>query len=508
MSLETFSVSAGQRISDATAARILADGIPLEISGVIVRVRNIIHSTNDTQFIVQAVDEADVQTWKNFIHLAVPNVVPWTEPVAENPDPPPSPLDISTKVGTWTKTVGVATTTISGLAGQPKAVFMFGSGLSASAFGTFQEGGGFVLGFTDGTTQRVTGVATQDNSASSNSNTWMGDKTFYILDPTGTASTHIKEKGSVAITADGFTITWDATTLASVGSYLAIWGSDINNVKVKDFTTGTTSTGIVEYTGVGFQSDFGLIMYPPAFEPGAIPVFDTDPTPNFTAIAGNSTVRNWSTGFKESDATGTANCSRLQRTGKLFAGIMFGTSKAKQLADFHSWTADGFKVNWTNGPDFSTDVFYGIFIKGGKWDAGHFAQPDTGGASPTGDVVSLLADQFAVPKAIMCMSVGNIEQTTTTANTNAKFSVGATDGTTQGCTTYASEHLSDPMIVVSKQYNNKLMAHNTPTATATSSTEEGLATIQDMATPGQFTVNYSTNTDAINRQVVWFSLSA
>lgn len=508
MSLQTFAVSAGHRISDEAAARILANGLPLDTTGVVVRVKNVVHSITNSTFIVQAVDETDVQTWKQYIHTELPDVEIHTDPVAENPDPPPSPLNISCKVGTWTKSIGNATTSVTGHAAQPKAVFIWTTGLSGATHGTFQEGGGNVFGFTDGTTQRCYGTAIEDNNTTANANMSIRNNISYTLIPTGTASGHVGETGTIALTSTGFDITWSATTVATVGHYMSIWGSDISNVKVMDMSTGTTSVGIKSYTGVGFKPDFGMIIHPAGSDAGSLPLNDTDPNPNWSVIAGNSTVRNWSTGTRDRDGTGTANSYRLQRTAKIFAGIMWDSTKAKQLAEFVQWTADGLDVNYTDAPDFNDDPMIAIFIKGGKWDAGYLSQPDTGGTSPTGDVVNLLADPFAVIKGLMCMSVSNIAQTTTTGNTNSRMSIGATDGTNQGCTTYGSNHAADPTITASKSYNNKLMAHNTPTATATSSTEEGLATIQDMATAGQFTVNYSTNTDAVNRQVVWFTISA
>ena len=68
------------------------------------------------------------------------------------------------KVGAWTKTAGGSTTTSINLGAQAKAVILWGSGLSAAAFGTWSEGGASCLGFSDGTTNRALGRTTRDNN--------------------------------------------------------------------------------------------------------------------------------------------------------------------------------------------------------------------------------------------------------------------------------------------------------------------------------------------------------
>lgn len=503
-----YRIYVGYGIANTACAAILANGIPSSIYSTPVRVINVISSLNQTIFEIEASDTTIANAWSKALPEAIKTVVEYTPVPGEDPDPPPSALNVFSKVGTWTKTAGNATTVITGLGGQPKALFVWGSGLiGQTSFGSYADNGGFVFGFSDGTTHRCMAHSIRDNVGTSETYRFRSNKLFSLIDPTQTQSNMPRDKANTTFQSDGFTLHWDDTTNAAVGHYMAIWGTDIINIAIKDFDTGTTSKVIQDYDlDLGWTPDFGLFLYSPGMNGVALPGTDSDAAPTISVNAGQSNLSNWFISAHDQHNQATTNSSRIKKYGKVM-GAVFQTDEF-QTARFNEWTSEGFKIDWTSAnPLFSNDPFACILIKGGRWDAGYFIQPTTGGTSPTGDVVSLLSSSYAKPKAIMTFTDGNIATESDIGNTHARFAVGATDGTTQGVTSMSSEHGADTSVVSTIMYNTKLMSTTTPAATASSSTENASCTIQSMATDGQFTVHFGAS-DGTQRQTLWFSLSA
>ena len=115
------------------------------------------------------------------------------------------------------------------------------------------------------------------------------------MDPTGTSSTFILDRGSVTMTGTGFDITWNVNTTGTVGHYLAIWGSDITNVKVADFTVGSVNSNQPKsYTGVGFQPTFGFVLiHTQQVRHGLLKTGQNGGIFNIWAQGGNDVSRNW-----------------------------------------------------------------------------------------------------------------------------------------------------------------------------------------------------------------------
>lgn len=511
-----YNVSVGYRLSNEKMNAIRLSGIPLEIYPEVVRIRKGQNSDDDTFFIIEAVSEDAALGWAD----ALRDVLSSTETIVieevENPDDPPDELDVYSKVGTWTKTGGVSTTAITslGLSSKPlKALFLWGSGVpSHTTFNAYVEHGGAVFGFSDGTNEYCSGGSMQDNVGTTNSNTAILAKAYYIHDPTGNAANHIEETGTVGFDSDGFTITWSGTTTSGAGHYMAIWGDDISDVAAVAFDNETTDEGLHEYDlGIDFNPDFGLIVGNYANDAvGGLPYSDTDPSLTVCVNAGQTNERNWYSGISAGDGNPVATTARHQRYNR-FPGeldLAWSSNFETSGATFEGWTDTGFIVDWTpNPPDFTPSLFIGIFIKGGKWDAGYFVQPATGGTSPVGDVRALLVDKYSVVKGLMCLSIGNTVLNSVVGNSNIKWSVGATDGTNEGLSGVSVVQSSDPTVTASVMWNNKLVSNATAAATATSSTEDASCTIEDISTPGEFTVHYDSS-DGTARQVVWWTLSA
>ena len=503
-----YHIDVGFRMYDVACARIKSTGIPSEIYATPVRIITFVNSSNNTVFSIEADDEIIANEWAIALKTAITTTTEYTPEVVEDPDPPPFALDTWARVGQWTKSVGNATTTISGLPGTPKGIIVWGSGLSGSTLGTYDEAGGIVIGFSNGTDNRDLACAMQDNVNPTNANRSVAERAFHLIDPAGDASTHVvtNENCTITFDTDSFDMNWNATTLATVGHYHVFGGDDVSLVEIKDFQFNTTTTGEKIYTGLAEQNDFCMLFAP------FITFSSGYPTGGFAGALNSVSVharadntKTWCTNIRSGDnLTDSTSTHRLQRKNKVLH-TMGGTSSAQQqVAEWAGWTADGFKLNWIDSPSSPTTGFTGMFVKGGNWDAGSLLQP-----TAIGEVTTLIAPSTAVIQAIMAFSVNNPDNSTNTIGvTPAKWTIGAEDlDGNRGCLSYSGATGVWPSREATLMVSDKFMKHITSDATASSSITNAECVVSDIATQGEFTVDYTT-VDSTARHVVWFALSA
>lgn len=502
-----YRVYAGYGIAADTCARILANGIPPEIYSTPVRVLHFYKIGSDqTLFEVEAESLLIAYEWRDKLVNAIGIVEEYVPDEVEDPDPPPTPLDVWAKVGTWTKSIGSATTAITGLPSAPKGIVVWGSGLSGAVPATWNEAGGVVIGFSDGTDNRDYAYVTQDNISPTNANRSIGNKAFHLVDPTGNATTHILENCTITFGATSFDMNWNATTLATVGYYYVFGGADIIAVEIKDFQCGTTSTGVFPYTGLAEQYDFGMFLTSDIAGttlPLSSIVGADEALHSISVHATANNTKSWTINVRDQDNVVTTSTSRMQRTGRLFDTMGTGTSFRQMDGKWAGWTLNGFDINWIDAPNANDQWFTGMFVKGGHWDAGNLLQP-----TAIGEVTTLTTPSTGMVKGVMGFSVSTADISANTVGfTQAKMCIGAEDSAgNRGCLTCASNNAVNPSVGATLMRSDLFMKHVTPTATAASSTSQGEATISDVATAGEFTVNY-TQADGTPRQVVWFALS-
>ena len=503
----TFKVSVGRRLENVTVERIHVHGIVDEIYAPIVRVRDAYSSTDDTVFIIECANEDIARGWLASVYKVEGAVEPFKIETVAGGDSPPVALSVNAKVGTWTKTAAGSTTTSINLGAQPRAVILWGSGLSAAAFGTWDEGGASCLGFSDGTTNRCLGTTTRDNNGTATSRRWYGDEAFFLMDPAGTTSTFILDRGSVTMTATGFDINWSVNTTGTVGHYLAIWGSDIIDAKVVDFTVGSVGTNTPkDYTGVGFQPDFGLFIYPYTTAPSwPAETGQNGGVFNIWTQGGNDIERNWYVASMNQSGVFPPTSYTLAKNVRINSSIDPDGQDEDASAIFMSWLPDGFRVNYPLFLPWSdNDKFSGLLIKGGRWDAGVMTQPVA-----TGVHSGRLIEAYADVKAAMLVSGGYPRSKTPTPVT--KLSVGATDGTTQGCLVRTTDNVTSgntreaTIMLDNKVYRIPDLA--AATASSTTTLAEAAHDTTPFSTEGQFDINFTT-VDTIPRQIMWWTLSA
>jgi hypothetical protein len=197
-----------------------------------------------------------------------------------------------------------------------------------------------------------------------------------MLNNVGTTTADV-EADLVTLDADGFTIniTTAPGTAYRVG-YMALGGADLTNVAIGDFAASNGS-GNQSVTGVGFQPD-GIIFV--LNRRGSMGAAGGDAHLSL-GFATSSSERGCIGMFSNSGAA-TSQTTRHQRTDACIISLGGSTGNENGLADFVSFDADGFTVNWSNAHD--PQVGY-IAFKGGQYFVGNLTtQTGTGTFAETG----------------------------------------------------------------------------------------------------------------------------
>lgn len=500
-----YNIHTGFVIEGDMAIRIAAGGLRPEVyQGPPVR---IIDRTGDG-FKVECADEEIANNWRTALINAIGYAEQYIPPVVEDPDPPRSASDVWSKVGTWSKTVGNATTTISSLPGQPRGIILFGSGRAGDTVNTYADYGGVVFGFSDGGSfHRLGGICAQDNVATQNTARTINSRPFTLMDETQAGGSIITEvANSVTFGATSFTINWSATTLATVGGYFVFGGSDIAECKVKDFQFGTTSPGEMAYNGLGGGEpfDFCLILNGGFTGSGYAQTSSSGAVWNLSCHAGSSNFKSWAVALTANDNVSPTQQWKIQRRDRLLASMFTNGPNQGQVARFNGWTNDGFVLDWQDPPSTSTTLMTGLFVKGGHWDAGSFMQPTSNGSFTH----ILQQDRYQKIKGMMAFSINNVPILNDSGVTGTGLSLGAQDSSGgKACLAYGGNHGASTSVEATVLVNDRFVKAITPNATASSSTTNSECTVSDMATDGQYSINYTT-TDSTQRQVLWFALSA
>ena len=501
-----YRIYAGYLIDPASSAKIMDNGIPASIYPNTVRVTNFWTNITGTVFEIEADDVTIAYEWRDALIHAIGNIEEYTPQAPEDPDPTPGPLDVWARVGTFTKTIGVSTTVISSLPGDPKGLILWGSALSGATFGTTSDAGATCVGFSDGTAGRCLVYGVEDNTTPANANRIADRTAFRMMNVTGTNSvTGSLESASASFSTNSFTLTWSASTLATVGFYFVFGGDDITSVQVKDFEMGTTATGEVEYTGLGDKYDMCMLLTAGFSSSNwGANFFTPNGIHSVSVHASDTNEKSWCCNIRSSDNVATTANHRLQNRNRLLHTMGGSVPAQQQAAKWQGWTSDGFILNWMDQPSFATLSFTGLFVKGGKWDAGSFIQPTT-----TQEVPTLLSPSNSAPEAVMAFSINNtaLAEGTSSGITGSTWTVGAQDTTGgKGCLSYSGvSAVTNPQ--ENTQMNNNTFMKYITAVVGTTPTTDAQCTISDMATDGQFTVDFTT-VDSTERQTVWFSLSA
>src|SRR5688572_10085964 len=251
-------------------------------------------------------------------------------------------------------TTGVQTI-VSGLPFTPKGYILVSFYTTTNA--TFQEGFGVSVGFSDGTNSGFNSIASTDNEATAitgraHGNNVLGMQTLADADTTtadGMASHSSFGAGSIVIN-------WtNAPSVANRVFGMAFGGADFE-CEVKRFTAGTTSTGNFSYTTTMATPQSGFFMMS---ESSTTPdSFQGDGSFSL-GVALSSTKRALLTLASE-DGGSTMDTWRLFDNTKCCGALVGNDGTLDAAADFVSWDANGFTLNWTNAPSSSGQIIYAM----------------------------------------------------------------------------------------------------------------------------------------------------
>lgn len=159
---------------------------------------------------------------------------------------------------------------------------------------------------------------------------------------------------------------YDSTSgSGQVYSYLAIGGDDVEEIALEKITC-PASTGVVGYSGAGFEPDFIL-----AYGSDIIGDTGTSSTAQFSVGFGDGTDSQYATGWRND---GNNNCTREQTNNSII------NIPSRVEADIDAIHSNGIDLNWTTRST-TNGVFGLLYIKGVNFIAADSTQRTTTGTT-------------------------------------------------------------------------------------------------------------------------------
>jgi hypothetical protein len=355
-----------------------------------------------------------------------------------------------------------------GVGFRPKALIFFmdnrpNSGITTNA-GTNSLLPMEILGFTDGTTE----ACMTNNDDYSAGNPFYIGHSIYIANPGG----QIMRANIVSLDADGFTLDWTAIGTSDV-SVLCLGGTDITGAKVLTWTGPVAPVGNVSTTGVGFRADGMMMVAGQSFA-----------SQGGVGVASGPTAR----GFVSSAyASGT---SRYQRNDRVI-GAVGGTQEIRFMADFVSFDADGFTLDWQAGESLATTFCAGLFLKGIQMKVGSLDEKTSNGAQAITGV-------GFTPKALLFLSTGITHNTGVVDGGLIDSMTGVATGPTERA---AVELIDSTTTSAARREVTACITH-----TVNAGTTAGEADLTSFDADG-FTLAW-TNTDTVPRETIYMAFGA
>lgn len=299
--------------------------------------------------------------------------------------------------------------------------------------------------------------------------------TAILKTTTGGATTAQTTATLSSLDSDGFTLNFTAREASAITSYLALGGSDITNSKAGTFAINT-STGNQSITGLGFRPDVII------FFTGLLTTTGTANNNNSHGfgVATSSSAR-WSVCGSNQNSQTTMNNRRYFSNSKCFTILNVTADTIQAEADFVSMDSDGFTIDLTTAGGTAYLIGY-LAIKGGRWKAGNFQQPNatTGNQSVTG--VGFL------PSGVIFGSAQTTTNGTVTTSHQQSFGVATSSSARQSYWFGDSDNVAD---AVAKTYykTDKVIQFRTQVSSGSTLDAEADYVSNDI---DGFTVNWTT----------------
>src|SRR5215203_64888 len=322
-------------------------------------------------------------------------------------------------------TTGSANGSITGLAFQPKALLMFGTG-STSTTGTggilrpsfgFSGGNGQNVSVGFGSTNKTTTIAVGNETS-----TFRRVHTDHCLalGSSGSGATGYTQIKVNAFTSDGAHLTYDGNDTGTWSFfYVALGGTDITNVKAGSFTLNNV-TGNQDITDVGFEPD--MVFFLGGDAPAVTGTGTTAHLSTFLGAAKNASnevVMSMSSLDNLATSTDTGKYQRVDRCIAFFTDGSTSTIDAE--AEYVSTVTGGFRINVLSAPANQQPVLY-LAIKGGSWNVSNFTTNTALGTQ------TVTVPDSHTPKGLFTFGTGKTAGTTAAAGLD--YSVGTATSST------------------------------------------------------------------------------
>jgi hypothetical protein len=354
-------------------------------------------------------------------------------------------------------------------------VILWGASLTAAGYGT-----GLATSFGCGTaaTQRwvISHFSLNANASSDTSrrNTAAGIVLF-ISDGVTTVEA---AADLTSLDSDGFTINWsDAPASAWLMHYLCIGGTTITSAKAGTFTSNA-GTGSQAVTDPGFQPSFVLF----GSDLGSFPAGNAQNIMGVGAASSSSAMA--ACAFRDRDAEATTNSGTIQVSDACFIALNSGGTVGRR-ASLTSFDANGFTLNWSTAS--AAGIGY-LALAGGSYKVGVDTQNTTTGTKAT-------SGTGFTPTGLMLLGT-NVAASAAENTSQMRFSLGASDGTTEGGTWIQSADGAADSDVDSRTYTDKVIGFSTQ-----ASTTDAEADVSAFGSDG-FTLDWTT-ADATAREFIY-----
>ena len=394
------------------------------------------------------------------------------------------------QVGSFTKSTGGAPasqTVVHSLGVTPKALILWTTGsTNATPRASLLWGTG---ASSSPGTSRCVGQGSRDNVNPSQSARRMALKALCMV---RWDQTTLVEADLTSWNGASFTLNWTTNdNNAYVIHYVLIGGQGVSSKMVQWQFPGATGNAAV--TGVGFSPDAVLHFYSGAG-------FNTVPPANLgSALFGMGAMERGGTqganGAASTDNVSPTNAVRAQRPGVAIYTASLPSLISKQ-ATLVSMDADGFTLNYSVANNW-TGYLYSLALAGGRVRVGSFTKAVA--AAPAVQAVTGLGFK---PNLVVLSSVQDVARASGTITNPARRGLGASDGTTAGCSAYSDEDGRNTSSVHAIDKTNKLFM-KMDNATQTIDAEADLASLD----ADGFTLRWTTN-DAVATEVLYFALGA
>lgn len=369
----------------------------------------------------------------------------------------------------------------------PQAIIVWSDGSTAD--NAFSDQFATYYGFSDGTNHGCVSGISKDNL--SDSDTFSGHKDNRVISLVDNTVRGMVAEATVSFSDSKAIFNWTTNDNRAVYIHtMAIWNAE--NIEVKNFTTGTSSTGNIQYSlNNSSMTPTTLLTLNHDNVSGW---GDTSTSYAISMGAAISATKQFSVCNESEDAQGVTDVNTSYYTDHCLVAVDDDTGTIEYSAKLSSFGQGTFTLNYTNAPTSSTYKFTVLAINHPYVDIGMVTQP----AGSTGTQVVNVDINENTPVCIMMFSN---KQTSGTRIDDCHISIGAASSTAdQGL--IVSHDTDDVSTSVSARQNKtgSILKNITSAATASSSTTHAEAAVSAMNTADQFTLNWTTVADSTARK--------